>query len=89
MHVGPLATPEGAGGWKKRGGLQAPSCSLALGPANVRGGPAKKPLETGVLNAERSLPEEGNDTHGPVGKGEGVGERTAQLPPEVSSSQLP
>lgn len=72
MHVGSLAMQEGvgAGERRRRDGLQIPKCSLAPGHANVTGGPAKRPLETEVLSTERSLPEEGNDTHRPVGKGE-------------------
>lgn len=70
---------------KRRGRLQAPNFSLAPGSANVRGGPATRLLGDGVLSAEGSLPEEGDDTHGPEGKGEWMGKRTAQLPTEVSS----
>lgn len=74
---------------RRRGGQQIPNCSLAPGHANVSGGPAERPLETKVLSAERSLPEEGNDTHRPVGKGEQVDEGTAHLLLEVGGSQLP
>ena len=71
--------------WERRVGLHTPNCSLAPGPANIRvGGAAKRPPETGGPSAEGFLPEEGNDAHGPVGKGERVGERTAHLPPEVN-----
>lgn len=73
--------------WKRGGGLHPPNCSLAPGPASI-GVAAKRPLETGGLSAQRSLPEEGNDAHGPAGKGEWTGERAADLPPEVSSPQL-
>lgn len=61
---------EGAGVWKTRGGLQAPNCSPVPGAANVRGRAARRSLETGILSAEGSLPEEGNNAHRPVMKGE-------------------
>lgn len=84
----PLAMQEGAGVWKTRGGLQASTCFPAPGHANGRGGPARTLLEIGVLSAEGSLPEEGNDAHRPVGKGEWTGKRIAPLPLEVKCSLL-
>ena len=41
-----------------------PRALLAFGPAT------RNWQETGFLRAEGFLPEEGDDTHGPVGKGE-------------------
>lgn len=70
IHVHAREAPDGAGVRKRRGGLQALNCFPAPGSANVRGGPARRPLETGVRSVEGSLPEEGNNAHRPVGKRE-------------------
>lgn len=62
---------------EEKGGYSPLGCSLAQ---------ALQILGVGLLgDGGGSLPEEGDNTHRPVGKGEQTGKRTARLPPEVSS----